>query len=325
MKWMNLSRNAAAGRFDNPLLHELAGRARCPQRAGLRTGTFETVVGMERRPGEDTAPYLRSAVEGFDVRRLFWSLVVTVFAILAATAHSAESEEAQKINTAVEALTRLEDINLEEKPTIKTAILRVLEKTRGTANFVKLVRYFKLTDQNTGLLEVAIKNPADEIGVEAIRLVLEGKDFALLRNSIENTNADSAAKTVEALGNAKQKQVVPLLEPLVTDESRPATVRRAAVRALAQTEDGAAALLKFAKEDKLPENLKFLAASELNSVRWPEIKAEAAKILPLPAGQNSQPLPPVAELVKMKGDPLKGAEVFSARSNRLHQMSSRRQ
>jgi len=86
--------------------------------------------------------------------------------------------------------------------------------------------------------------------------------------------------------------------------------RRAAVRALAQIQEGAALLLALAKQEKLPENLKFVAASELNAARWPDIKAGAQKFLPLPAGQNSEPLPPVSDLVKRKGDAAKGAEVF---------------
>ena len=79
---------------------------------------------------------------------------------------------------------------------------------------------------------------------------------------------------------------------------------------LAQTQTGAAALLALARQDKLPDNLKFLAASALNTARWPEIKAAAAQVLPLPAGQNAQPLPPLAELVKMPGNAAKGAVIF---------------
>ena len=104
--------------------------------------------------------------------------------------------------------------------------------------------------------------------------------------------------------------MVPLLTPLVAEEKFPLEMRRAAVRSLAQTQEGATSLLTLARQDKLPENLKFLAASELNGARWPDIKSEAAKVLPLPAGQNALPLPPTAELVKMKGDAVKGAEVY---------------
>src|SRR5262249_23967474 len=58
--------------------------------------------------------------------------------------------------------------------------------------------------------------------------------------------------------------------------------------------------------------VKFTASSELNRARWPQIKAEAAKLLPLPQGRDAQPLPPLAELLKKKGDAGNGAKVFSS-------------
>src|SRR3954464_2407743 len=87
----------------------------------------------------------------------------------AAPSFSADADQ-EKINTAVEALTRLENVNLDEKPAIKAAVERVLEKSRGTANYVRLVRHFNLKDKNAELLEVVIKNPESEGGVEAMRL-----------------------------------------------------------------------------------------------------------------------------------------------------------
>jgi len=87
-------------------------------------------------------------------------------------------------------------------------------------------------------------------------------------------------------------------------------LRKQAVRALAQAQEGAAALLKLAKEEKLPQDMKLMAGSELNNVRWAKIKTEAAQLLPLPRGQNSGPVPPISELVKMKGDAAKGAVIY---------------
>jgi hypothetical protein len=112
--------------------------------------------------------------------------LVLFIAVAIDRTHAAETEDAQKINTAVEALTRLENVNLEEKPAIKTAVLRVLEKTRGTPNFVKLVRHFKLTDQKPGLLEVAIKNQPMKLAWKQCGSC-SNKDFALIKNSLENT------------------------------------------------------------------------------------------------------------------------------------------
>ncbi len=235
----------------------------------------------------------------------------TALGVLAVTTvvHCAAADSAgqEKIQTAVDALTRLENVSIETQPAIKAAVLRVLERTHGTPAFVRVVQHFKLTNQNAGLLAVAAALPDDESGVTALRLVLAAKDTAAISAALDSTNA---ASIVRALGGTKERRAAMLMEPLVTDDRRPAEARRAAVRGLAQTQDGAASLLALAKQGKLPENLKFLASSELNAARWPEIKAQAAELLPLPAGQNAQPLPPLTELLKVKGNAAKGAEVF---------------
>ncbi len=222
---------------------------------------------------------------------------------------AADLEDQSRLNVAVEALTRMEDVNLDQKPAVKAAVNRVLEKTRGSAQFVRLVQHFKMTNQTEGLLQVAIRNPQEESGVTAIRLILASAPSAL-RSAFQSTNAAEVVPLLAAAGNANEKQIVPWIIPLVSEERKPDEIRRSAVRALTRTRDGATALLDLAKTDKLPDDLKFITASELHSTRWPEINAEAARLLPLPAGQNSQPLPPISELVKMKGDANSGSAIF---------------
>jgi len=73
---------------------------------------------------------------------------------------------------------------------------------------------------------------------------------------------------------------------------------------------GAKQILTLAKSGKLPQNVKFTASTALSTVRWVAIKKEAAKVLPLPFGKNSKPLPPISELVKRKGDVTNGGKVF---------------
>ena len=218
--------------------------------------------------------------------------------------------EPDRTAMAVEALSRLQGIDLNQNPKIKEAVLKVLERTRGTANFVTLVQQFKLTDQDAGLLEVALRNSANETGVQAMRLLLASKDHALLQMTLESTNLTDATKAAEALGNTEEKEGTKLLLPIITQANRDLTLRKQAVRSVARTSDGATALLRLAKEQGLAEDLKFATSSELNRVRWPEIKAEAAILLPLPSGQNGQALPPVGELLKMKGDAANGGKVF---------------
>jgi putative heme-binding domain-containing protein len=236
---------------------------------------------------------------------LFCALVL----VMVAQDNENKSDPA-KNSVALEALSRLEGMDLEANPGVKAAVLRVLEKTRGTSDFVEIVKKFKLPGQSPGLLDVALKNPSSESGVEAMRMILASGDLALAQSALHGTNAFDAAHAAEALGNLKEKQTIPILLPLVTNLSRAVPVRKAAVRGLAQTSDGADTLLQLARADRLPDDLKFVAGTELNAARWPEVKNAAAKILPLPQGQNAQSLPPLAELLKMKGDVAAGEKVF---------------
>jgi putative heme-binding domain-containing protein len=222
--------------------------------------------------------------------------------------------DSDRIALAVDALTRLENVDLNTNASLKERVLKVLDRTRGTANFVKLVRHFKLKDQNAGLLEIAVAKPAEESGVAAMRLVLASGDTVAVKTALEGTNVTAAARTAEALGNTGQKEAVKLLLPVVTRPQRDLALRQLAVRSLARTSDGARELLGLAKEDKLSEELKFTASSELGAVRWPEIQAEAARFLPPAQSLNAEPLPPVAELVKRPGDRANGAKVFARQS-----------
>ena len=230
--------------------------------------------------------------------------------LLLALSVVAQPIDPEKLNTMIEALTRLGPEAVNGNPKLKEALGKVLAATRGTPQFVQLVEQFKLADQNPGLIEVAVRHPSAEAGVTALRLVLASGDTAALSTVLTGKDTTAATKLVEALGNTNAKQLAGLLLPLIPDLARDASLRKQAVRALARTQDGAAGLLRLAGEDKLPADLRFTAGVELNSVRWPELKAEAAKLLPPPPGQGDKALPPAAELLALKGDARRGEEVF---------------
>jgi putative heme-binding domain-containing protein len=220
------------------------------------------------------------------------------------------TEETDRTAVAVEALLRLKEVDLNQNPKLKDAVLKLLEKTRGTPNFVKLVQQFQLADQNAGLLEVAIQHPASDTGVEAMRLIMTSRDLAPLEGVLQGSNVIAAVKTAEVLGNTADNETTKLLLPIVSDTKRDWALRKQAVRSLTQTHEGATAVLQLAKEEQLDGDLKLTASAELNRVRWPDIKAEAAKLLTPVQGLNTQPLPSVSELLRIKGDTANGARVF---------------
>ena len=213
---------------------------------------------------------------------------------------------------AVEALLKLQGVDLEQNAKLKEAVAKLLARTAGTTEFVKLVQHFKVPGQEDGLVAVAVRNPKSDFGVEAIRLVMGSGKQGLLERVIAGSDAEVARGCVEAIGNSRVKEAPALLAGVVPDDARDVSVRRQAVKSLAQTQEGAKALLRLAEEQKVPDNLRFTAASELSIAPWPEVQKKAKELLPLPAGLNAEPLPLVRELIKRNGDPAKGEKIFNS-------------
>lgn len=238
--------------------------------------------------------------------------ILSLAALLAAAASASAADSPQppeldpQTAIQVEALSRLKGMDLEANPALKAAVQKVVDKTKGTPQFVELVREFKLKGQNDPLLDYALQYPGQSSAADAVRLVLADDGLPLLEKAIAGTNSAAAVKVI---GNANEKPLMTLLEQTLAKIEIPQPARKEAVKALARTQDGAHKLLDLAAAEKLPADLTFAATSELHLAPWPAVKERAAKILPLPQGQG-EALPPVAELVKRTGDPKKGAEVY---------------
>jgi putative heme-binding domain-containing protein len=218
-------------------------------------------------------------------------------------------EAADRLAIAVDALTKLEGVDLAKNPALQERVLKVLEKTRGTPGFVRLVKHFGLKGQEAGLLEVAMAQPKEENGIEAARLVLTGAQSDSLKISLEKNDAKAVA-LAEALGNTGHRSAVPFLLPLVNSSTASPELRRQAVLSLVKTSGGAKELLGLAKDGKLSPELNSLAVTELAQARWDDIRTEANHL----KGQSVVALPPVAELLKMRGDPSNGQKVFQRAS-----------
>ena len=220
--------------------------------------------------------------------------------------------EPSRSSVAVEALSRLENTNLEANPKLKEAVYRVLGQVKGTPDFVRLVKKFNLPDQEGGLLEVASAPGGEDGGAEAMRLLLQSGKTQSLEERLRGTNATPSL--LQALGNAGDHRAIELLRPWIADTQRDAALRRLAVKGLVKYQEGAAALLSSASEGKLADDLKFTASSELSAVRWPEIRSAAAKLFPPAESGGGEKLPPMGELLKRQGDAEKGKALFAGKA-----------
>ncbi len=239
--------------------------------------------------------------------------VVALLAV-AAMPFSGDCESAPAASSAtLETLRRLKGIDLDANAAIRSVLLRTLESFRGTPEFVELVRDFDLSGQESGLLEVARSAEDPSAGAEAIRLLIQQDPAGApdrIRVALRDCPPTNAVLLVRAVAAVAQEGVLPVLAGVLTESATPAEVRSAAIRGLAQNLSGATLLLDMAEAGDLDDAARLTAGLALASARWPAIRARAARVTPAPSAGDGAPLPPVARLLEMRGDPDRGARVF---------------
>jgi putative heme-binding domain-containing protein len=247
--------------------------------------------------------------------------LVLALVLAFASARAAEGSAPAAPAVPIDVLLRLKGTDLEANAVVRNALARALEATRGTPPFLELVRGFNLTDQAPGLIELAVARADESAGAEALQRVLDDGGAEALRAALAGPNGSAL---VRALGNVADAAVPELLEPVALDAKAPEALRLDAVRALAHSEAGARALLVLARAGNFPEALKPAAGAALASAPWPDLKDEAARLLP-PATPAGASIPPLAAALALRGDAARGEQVFfgAAACGTCHQLAGR--
>jgi putative membrane-bound dehydrogenase-like protein len=206
----------------------------------------------------------------------------------------------------IEALSRLKNLPPEKAAQVKTMVTKMLDSAKGTAEYVQLVEQFNLKDHNDGLLAFAAEHPTDVAAGTAIKMVLKN-DPNLLGKALAGPDGPKVAK---ALAASTDRGVIKMLAELAANSKGDLAARQAAVTALTHSKAGSLALLDLAKKKQLSAELTPLAASLLHNASQRDVRAEAARLLPLPTAKGSEKVPPIDKLVTMKGDAVHGKEVF---------------
>jgi putative heme-binding domain-containing protein len=211
----------------------------------------------------------------------------------------------------VRTLLRLPGIDLSTKPDAKAALLRHLATIRGTEQYVEIVEKFNLRELTDELLRLALEQGESTLGVKAAGLLIKFEERGLLAKVVADPDAEKAARFIAVLGLLADAKTNELLLPLVMKRDTPLAVRAAAVTAVGRNAPGQMRLLEIVEQGQLPMDLQFAAANALLSSADEAIRTTAAEYVSLPAGAGGDPLPPVAELAKRRGDAARGKALFA--------------
>jgi putative membrane-bound dehydrogenase-like protein len=210
----------------------------------------------------------------------------------------------------LETLRRIKLPDLSKQPQLAAALDRLVERNRGTQTFVEVVGQLGLEKYYPELLALAQKNAEQQLGVNAIKALLDKNQQALLKKSIEDKDAKQVQVTLTALATAADDRAAPLLLDFMVRPEHDVELRRQALRSVARTHNGAKAVIQMAQKGRVTDELKPAAGAALSVVQWNDVKSEAVRLFPLPPAKDAKPLPPFGDLVKMKGDAARGKKAF---------------
>lgn len=225
------------------------------------------------------------------------------------TLPAAEPPSAQD-ELVVEALLRLDGIDLDAKPKTKQAVLRWLAANVASERFFQLVERFRIAEAADNLARLVRERPRETAGVRSARL-LRTLAPARLDDLLASADTDTAAAAITTLGRIGDREALDRLAALVVDQARPLPVRSAATAALAASPPGGRRLLEIVRQGDLPADLRVAAASGLLGSADPAIRTAAAEHLEMPAGVDARPLPPLPELMAMRADAGRGRQLFA--------------
>jgi len=237
-------------------------------------------------------------------------LALTFTCHIQSTPAAGDDAQAAQDATKIQILKRLENIDVNANPKLKTLVLRHLARNKGTEEYVDIVDQFDIRDVHHELAMLAATRPTDNVGVKAARILLrlDGRDDLL--KTIDGKDATAALNTLTAVGLVGDKPAKDLLLSIINDTSRSVPVRGGAVRALATSGAGQQTLLTMVESQKMPPLLAPAFTQSLNNATNPSVRAKAAKLLPMPATRDAKPLAPLNELIKRKGNPGHGPGLY---------------
>jgi putative membrane-bound dehydrogenase-like protein len=275
---------------------DIVWRSRAKQTPNL----LERIINNPNTPMDELPRYFRAFdfFSGDERNAAIQSLVVR---------NNAGVDNARDVLIDAEAVTRMQGFKIDTLP----ALNRVLDRNQGTLQFVTLVDRFNLQERYPQVVSILEEQPDTSLAVDVVKMLVAKDMRPLLQKALNQQDEKKAVAVARALGNATDNRTAPFLAPIADDDKAPLALRQEAVKSLGKSKGGARQLLDRVRDKKLDENLTPAAAFALQSSPFDDFQTEVAALFPLPPSRNDQPLPPLSQLLKTRGDVTKGKLVYN--------------
>ncbi|WP_221394247.1 PVC-type heme-binding CxxCH protein [Dyadobacter sp. NIV53] len=219
------------------------------------------------------------------------------------------------------ALRHLDPAFVKQSPEAQAALKKLLDASYGTATYMELVSRYELISENNRLLQLALSQSSTNIGRQAGQQLLKQGGTTLVWNTIKGKDDAKAEGMLASIKGVGSKESLGILKSVALDSKYPVNLRSEAVKSLGGTMNGEDEVLVLLKEGKIAGELKTAAVQGLSGAWRKSVKMEATKYLEGSASAVKKH-PELKELVGMKGNAVKGKEVFAMYCSVCHQVNT---
>jgi putative membrane-bound dehydrogenase-like protein len=209
---------------------------------------------------------------------------------------------------------------VKKSPAVQKTIARILPRLQGSADYLELVRKLNLSNQNTGLLNMALHHTDGALRAEAAGLLAERGGLPQLIVSLKNGDEAQKLQLLGAVGYITDPRLYALYGQYLKDPQLSLSLRRGALNALNSSWDGQISLMQLVEQGQVPVELRPQAVLSLAGAWNTELRQKARAMLAKEQQGQERPLPAIAVLEGKSGNMASGKKVYQTYCANCHQV-----
>jgi len=166
----------------------------------------------------------------------------------------------------------------------KIALVKLLNETYGTQDYIELTARYEPAFENERLYRLAIDRPDTDIGRDAGRQLLRQAPNSYIWYKLEHSNDEKQLALLASIKAVGSQNSLTVLASVAAGPSFALPIRQRAARYLGGSWEGEDFVLKLLKENRLHGEIKAAALDGISQAYRQEIRDEADKYLDFGGG-----------------------------------------
>jgi putative heme-binding domain-containing protein len=239
------------------------------------------------------------------------AIAIPVGYSLSVAAEDSTSDQSRRDRIVVEALMRLDDVDVNADPKLSQAVRRYLNQLNNDPSQLKIIQKLKISGLSDKLVDLAVSWGANTQSVQAMDLAIDQGSLPSLTNALMVKVPDERSLAIaKVLTLSNRKDVHEALRSLIENADVSKVIKVDAAVGLARSKAMHGKLIEFAKSNQLPADAMTLIGATLRNSEDAAIKSAANELFPALKTSQTQ-LPPLEILIKKTGNPANGKALYN--------------